>query len=328
MQRSLSLAAKLVACTLPALTLAAPAVQAADFPSHPVTLVTWSPAGGPIDTLARLIGTGLSERWGQTVLIENKTGASGAIAYQYVARAQPDGYTLLLTTSTSHIVNPMLQPNLTYDPAKDFQPLARLAAGSIVLLAAADAPYSTLDELKDYAVKQNDGLSYGSWGVGSSANLYGELLRVKYNFPLVHVPYRGDVLSTQDLIGGTLPVTFSGGVTARNLIDAGRVKALGQAAAQRFSALPDVPTFKEQGYEGFDLLGWAGVFGPAGMPEDLAQKIADTLRAVVADPEVSKRLAEMGQDAIFQGPAEFGQSLESDFAKWGELVELTGAKKQ
>lgn len=306
-----------------------PAVaQAQAFPSKPLTIVVPFPAGGTTDILARIIGQYMSIDLGQPVVIDNRAGAGGNIGSQAVARAPADGYTLLITTSTSHIVNPMLQPKLTYDPAKDFQPLARLAAGSVVLLARADAPFNTLDEFKAYAGQQNAGLSYGSWGIGSSAHLYGELLRAKYNVPLVHVPYRGDVLSTQDLVGGTLPVTFAGGVTARTLIDAGRAKALGQTAPQRFSALPDVPTFAEQGYDGFDLLGWAGIFAPSGLSPDLAARIAADLQAVVASPEVAKRLSEMGQDALFEGPEAFSRSLESDFRRWGELVRTTGVQGQ
>lgn len=301
--------------------------EAADFPNRPVTLITWSPAGGPIDILTRTIAQGLSEVWNQKVLVENRTGATGVIATQHAARLPADGYHLLMTTSTAHIANLYLQPSLSYDPKTDFEPVARLAAGSVVLMAPANAPFNDIDGLAEYARKQGTGMSYGTWGIGSSAHLYGELLKTKYNVPLVHVPYRGDVASTQDLVGGTLPVSFTGGVTARRLIEGGQAKALAQAAAERFSILPDVPTFKEQGYEGFDLMGWAGVFVPAGVPEPILAKISADLETVVKSPEVSKRLKDIGQDEIYMDHATMKEWLDSEFENWGQLIKDAGVDK-
>lgn len=298
-----------------------------NYPDRPVTIVSWSPAGGPIDILARTIAHGLSELWNEKVLVENRTGATGVIATQHAARATPDGYTLLITTSTAHIANLYLQPSLSYNPKTDFEPVARLAAGSVVLMAPANAPFNDIDGLIKYAREQGKEISYGTWGIGSSAHLYGELLKTRYNVPLVHVPYRGDVGSTQDLVGGTLPISFTGGVTAKRLIDAGQAKALAIASAQRFSALPNVPTFKEQGYEGFDLMGWAGIFVPAGTPQPIIEKLSKDLEKVVKSPEVSKRLLDIGQDEIYMDHAAMKVWLESEFENWGKLIKDSGVDK-
>ncbi len=303
---------------------AVPTFAAQTFPAKPVTLVTWSPAGGPLDTLARLVANQLGQRWGQPVVVENRTGASGAIGTQAVARAAPDGYTLLLTTSTAHLSTPILQPDVTFDPLKDFVPIAQLAAGSVVLLAPAKAPYDDVDGLVTYAKAQNAGLSFGSWGIGTSGHLYGELLRARYDVPMVHVPYRGDVVASQDLVGGNLAAMFAGGSTARTMIDGGRAKAIALASGQRFAALPEVATFGEQGYAGFDLVGWAGIFAPDGVPADIVTKISTDLGAMVQDPQVRQRLSDIGQDAMFEDAAAFAARLPADQAAWAGLIREAG----
>jgi len=324
-----SWAALLPACALAGMALAAPMAAASQaYPNRPVTLTTWSAAGGPIDTLARLLASGLSEQWGQPVVVENRTGASGTIAAQAVARAPADGYTLLLTTSTAHISNAILQPKLTYDPEHDFTPVAQVAAGTVLLLARADAPFDNLDELVAYARKQPDGMSFGSWGVGTSGHLYGELLKQKYDVPLLHVPYRGDMPASQDLLGGTLPLTFAGGTTARTLIESGRAKALGLTSAERAAALPQVPTFKEQGYDGFDLVGWAAIFAPAGVPSAIVEQIAGDVATLLQREDVRRKLSEMGQDAMYLPPAQFAPRIAEDFKRWGELIEQAGVKPE
>ena len=280
-----------------------PAWAQAGFPNRPVRIVPFGTAGGPIDTLARVYADKLSARWGQPVVVDAKPGASGIIAADFVAKAAPDGHTVLFTLPLTHVNNAILQPRLPYDPVKDFQPLSMVATGGPMIVARANAPYSNLTEFVEYAKKKGR-MTFGTWGNGSTAHLLGELLRRQTGTDLVHVAYKAEAAAHNDLFGEQLDFAWANPSTARNQSQAGKMKVLGIAATSRVSTLPNVPTFKEQGFQGFDIDSWIGVYAPAKTPEPIVQAWVSALREINAMPEVSQRLIAFGFEPLGNTPAE------------------------
>lgn len=221
--------------------------QAPHFPNRVVRIVPFGSGGGPMDTIARVYAERLKARWNQPVIVEARPGASGTIAADAVAKAAPDGYTVLLTLPLTHINNVVLQPKLPYDPVKDFEPLSQLATGGPMLIARASAPFSNVREFVAYA-KAHPGVSYGTWGNGSNAHLFGELLARQNGIDLVHVPYKAEAAAHNDMFGEALGVAWANPATARGLAQAGRIKVLGITGRQRVRSMPNVPTFTEQGF--------------------------------------------------------------------------------
>lgn len=304
----------------------AAAVQAQEFPAKPVKFVVWTAPGGSIDVLSRIIAEKLSQRWKQPVVVENKPGASGILASEYVARAPADGSTLLVTINTTHINNPVLQSKLSYDPVKDFEPVSQLAIGSVTLIAPASHPANNVAEFVAMAKKKGGGVNYGSWGVGSSAHLFGELLRQKTGLDLNHVAYKGEMPAITDMLGGRLDVTFAGGGTTRAQLAGGKIKVLGITGPRRISALPNVATFGEQGFPGFELAGWVAVYAPAKTPKSTVRKISEDLAEVVRTQEVQTRMVENGFEPVGGTPEQFATLYRDEFPKWAELIKASGAK--
>jgi tripartite-type tricarboxylate transporter receptor subunit TctC len=308
---------------LAALAATAWPARADTFPSRPIRIVPFGTGGGPIDTLARVYAEKLSARFGQPVIVDPKPGASGIIAADFVAKAAPDGHTVLFTLPITHINNAILQPKLPYDPVKDFQPLSMVATGGPMMVARADAPYGNVREFVEFAKKKGR-MTYGTWGNGSTAHLFGELLKRQTGTDLVHVAYKAEAAAHADLFGGTLDFAWANPATARAHIQGGRMKALAIAANQRVSILPDVPTFKEQGFQGFDLESWIGVYAPAKTPEPVVQAWVSALREATAMPDVRAKLAMFGFDPLGNTPAEFMERYRSDFPRMAELIKAAG----
>jgi tripartite-type tricarboxylate transporter receptor subunit TctC len=302
---------------------ALPVRAQAPFPSRPIRIVPFGTAGGPIDTLARVYGDKLSARFGQPVIVEPKPGASGIIAADFVAKATPDGHTVLFTLPLTHVNNAILQPKLPYDPVKDFQPLSMVATGGPMIVARANAPYSNLKEFVDYAKKKGR-MTYGTWGNGSTAHLFGELLKRQTGADLVHVAYKSESAAHNDLFGEAIDFAWANPSTARNHTQAGKMKVLGIAATQRVSTLPNVPTFKEQGFQGFDIESWIGVYAPARTPEPIVQAWVSALREATAMPDVQARLNAFGFDPLGNSPAEFMQRYRADYPRMAELIKAAG----
>jgi tripartite-type tricarboxylate transporter receptor subunit TctC len=300
--------------------------QAQEFPAKPVKFVVWTAPGGSIDVLSRIIAEKLSQRWKQPVVVENKPGASGILASEYVARAPADGSTLLVTINTTHINIPVLQSKLSYDPVKDFEPVSQLAIGSVTLIAPANHPASNVAEFVALAKKKGGGVNYGSWGVGSSAHLFGELLHQKTGLDLNHIAYKGEMPGITDMLGGRLDVTFAGGGTARAQMAGGKIKVLGITGPRRISALPNVATFAEQGFPGFELAGWVAVYAPAKTPKSTVRKISEDLAEVVRTQEVQARMVENGFEPVGGTPEQFATLYRDEFPKWAELIKASGAK--
>lgn len=306
-----------------ALATGALPARAQAFPARPIRIVPFGTAGGPIDTLARVYADKLSARWGQPVIVDAKPGASGIIAADFVAKAPPDGHTILFTLPLTHINAAILQPRLPYDPVKDFQPLSMVATGGPMLVARANAPYNDVKEFVEFAKKKGR-MTYGTWGNGSTAHLLGELLKRQSGADLVHVAYKAEVAAHTDLFGEQLDFAWANPATARNQSQAGKMKVLAIAAVNRVSTLPNVPTFKEQGFQGFDVESWIGAFAPAKTPEPVVQAWVAALREATAMPDVAARLTAFGFEPLGNTPAQFAERYRQDLPRVAELIKAAG----
>ncbi|MDO9112443.1 MAG: tripartite tricarboxylate transporter substrate binding protein [Polaromonas sp.] len=293
------------------------------FPSRVIRIVPFGTAGGPIDTLARVYAEKLQQRWSQPVIIDAKPGASGIIAADYVAKAAPDGHTVMFTLPLSHVNNAILMPKLPYDPVKDFTPLSMLATGGPMLVTRASAPYNNLKEFVEFARKQKV-MNYGTWGNGSSAHLFGELLKRQSGANLVHVAYKAEAAAHNDLFGEALDFAWANPSTARAQIQGGRMKVLGIAGTRRVSTLPNVPTFAEQGFQGFDVDSWIGVYAPAKLPPPIQDTWVTALREITAMPDVQARLTAYGFEPLGNTPAQFMEVYKADFPRVSELIKAAG----
>ena len=307
-----------VAAALPSMVLAQPA-----FPSKVIRIVPFGTAGGPIDVIARVYGEKLQQRWGQAVIVDPKPGASGILAADTVAKAPADGHTVLFTLSLTHINNAIIQPKLPYDPVKDFEPISQLATGGPMLVARADAPYSNLKEFVAYA-KKHPGMTYGTWGNGSQAHLMGELLKRQAGLELTHVAYKAEAGAHNDMIGGVLDFAWANPSTARAQSQGGRMKVLGITGSRRVSTMPNVPTFAEQGFAGFDLDSWIGVYAPAKTPQPVIDQWTQALREITRMPDVRDKLTTYGFEPLGNTPAEFKASYQADYPRVAELIKAAG----
>lgn len=299
--------------------------RAEGFPGKPVRIVPFGTAGGPVDTIARMYAERLRQRWKQPVIVEPKPGASGTLAADTVAKAPPDGTTFLITLSLTHINNAVLQKNLPYDPFRDFQPVSQLAVGyGPALLARADAPFDDLRGMVEAAKKKPGGLTYGTWGTGSTPHLYGTLLAKEAGVPLVHVPYKGEAAADLDLIGGALDLAWANSGTARNLLKSGKVKVLGATGSRRSDVLPDTPLFGEQGFKGFEPTTWIGAYAPAKTPKPIVEELAAALREATQAPEIAARWHDIGFEPTASSPEEFARIHKADFPKWAEMIKAAG----
>lgn len=297
--------------------------QTPPFPSKVIRIVPFGTGGGPIDTLARVYAEKLQQRWGQPVIVDAKPGASGIIAADFVAKSAPDGHTVMFTLPLTHVNVPILQAKVPYDPFKDFSPLSMLATGGPMMVARANAPFSNVKEFVDYARKQKS-MNYGTWGSGSSAHLFGELLQRQSGANLVHVPYKAEAAVHNDLFGESLDFAWANPSTARAQTQAGKMKVLGIAGTRRVSTMPQVPTFTEQGFRGFDLDSWIGVFGPARLPAPIQDAWVAALREITAMPDVSGRLSAFGFEPLGNTPAQFVELFKADYPRVAELIKAAG----
>lgn len=299
---------------------AARAQGAANFPDKPIRVVPFGTAGGPIDIIARLYGEQITKRWGQQVIVDAKPGASGIVAADYVARAAPDGYTLMLTLSLTHTTVPLLQKKVPYDAARDFSPLTQIATGGPMFVVPASNPANDLKQFTAWA-KSKAHVTYGTWGNGSAAHIMGELLKRKTGAPLEHVPYKGEAAAHLDMFGGVLDTAWANPATARGHLQSGKIKVLGITGQRRVGTLPNVPTFSEQGLDGFALDSWVGFMGPAKLPPAVEEKLVALLRELTQTPEVRAKLLDMGFEPLGNTPAEFIANQKSDIPQWAALIQ-------
>ena len=299
------------------------AVADDSYPSRPIRLVPFGTAGGPIDAIARVYGEAMKQRLGQTVIVDAKPGASGIVAADFVAKAPPDGYTLMLTLSLTHTTVPLLQQKVPYDPVRDFQPLTKIATGGPMFVVPAGAPPNNLREFVEWA-KAKGRVTYGTWGNGSAAHLFGELFKRQTGAPLEHVPYKGEAAAHLDMFGGVLDTAWANPATARTHLQAGKIKVLGIVGSRRVGTIPSVPTFTEQGFEGFGLDSWMGFFAPARTPPAVLDRLVPTLREITQSTEARNKLLDMGFEPLGSTPDEFANGLKAEFPVWAALIKAAG----
>jgi tripartite-type tricarboxylate transporter receptor subunit TctC len=311
---------------LAALAFCCTAQAQADYPNKPVRLITPFNPGGAIDVLTRLIGDRLSTRLGQPVVVEAIPGANTIIGTQAMLKGAPDGHTFMITTMSTTVNNPVMYAKLPYDAAKDLSPITQLSYGSVLLVGPATASYADVKGFIAWAKAQNRPINYGSWGVGSSGHLYGLVLQRDHGIKLNHVPYKGDVPAIVDVQNGNLDVTFASPTSAKPRIAAGAIKPLGMTGPRRSVAMPELATFSEQGINGLDLPVWVGAYAPGGTPKPIRERIQRELRAIINEPDITKRMHDQGQVPIGNTPDEFVANFQADAPRWAELIRASGAK--
>ena len=297
------------------------------YPSKPVRIVVSFAAGGPTDQVARVMGAKLTELLGQTFLVENKTGAGGNIGAAEVARAAPDGYTLLMATVSTHAINPGLYKKMPYDPIKDFAPVGQVGVTPIVLAVNRSVPVNDVKGLISL-LKANPGkYSYGSSGMGSILHLCGEAFKSSAGaLNVVHVPYRGSAPMMADLVGGQVAIAFDALPTVLPQVQAGTIRAIGGGMAARARALPDLPTLQEQGVAGFECYTWNAILAPAKTPTRVVTILSEAINKALADQGVLKRLQDAGVDPTPGGtPEKLGEFMKAELAKWAPIIRASGA---
>ena len=315
----------LVAAALVAALAAVSSARAQDYPSRLVHLVVPQAAGGATDTFARAIGQKLSERWGQPVVIENRPGAGGVVGTDFVAKAAPDGYTLLVTYEGSQAINQSLYEKLPFDSLRDFYPIATIAATPFILIVGPRAQAKTLAEFISFARANPDKLTYGSAGNGSVNHLLGELLKTEADIRLVHVPYKGASAAIGDVMGGHIDAAFASIPSVISSVQSNVVRALAVSSAKRVAVAPEIPTIAEAGFEKFDVNPWWGILAPAGMTPSIAQKINADIADILKTPDMEEVLAKQGATTLISSSEAFRDLLARDIEKWKKVVKASGA---
>lgn len=292
----------------------------------PTRILVGAPAGGSTDTLARTLATELGRLLGKTVIVENRPGAGGNIAAEAVAKAAPDGNTLLMSF-TSHAINASLYPSLPFDPIRDFTPLTCVATSPSVLVAHPSVPAKDVRELIALAKAKPGQLNFAIGAVGSSLHLAGDLFKMQSGAFIVNIPYRGTAPAIQDVIAGQVELMFAAIGNAQAQVKAGKLKALGVTSAKRLPAFPDVPAIAEV-LPGYESSAWFGLFGPARMAPELARRISDAARQAIAAPEVRRRLDAEGAVAVGNSPEEFSKFVQGEIQRWARVVKFSGAKPE
>ena len=295
------------------------AVLAETYPSKPVRLIVTYPPAGSSDLMGRILGQKLAELWGQPVIVENKPGAAGSIGMDYAAHQPPDGYSFLIGNLGPVTVNPLLS-KVPYDVERDFVPVSLIATGPNVLVVNPKTPVKTLGELIAYARANPGKLNFGSGGPGSVAHLSGEMLKSLAHVDIVHVPYKGGILSVNDLIAGHVQMVFSDALPVMQHIRAGTLRALAITSPERSPLVPDVPTCVESGVPGLVAVNWWGVLLPAGTPKAIADKFYADLAKVMHDPDVKEKFAQLGVEAVSSTAEQFAAYMRSETAKYAKLV--------
>ena len=298
--------------------------QAQDYPSRPIRIYVPAAPGGTTDLLARLFGAKLGEAFRQSVVVDNRASASGVIAGDLTAKAPPDGYTLLLAYH-QHTVNAVLNPNLPYHVVNDFTPITQLTAAGFLLVVNPASPPQNLREFIDWTRKHPGPLNFGSAGLGTGGHLAGELYKQMTGVKAQHIPYKGSGPALIDLIAGRYEFSFAGLQAAQTQVRAGKVRAIAITTPKRVAAVPDIPALAEA-LPGFEVIGWYGVVGPAGMPAPIVARLHAELTRALQQPDVRERIVADGSEPVGSSPAEFRDFMAADLTKWARVVKESGAK--
>jgi tripartite-type tricarboxylate transporter receptor subunit TctC len=301
--------------------------QAQDFPTRPIRMVIAFPAGGPTDFVGRLIADKLKELLPQPVLIENKPGANGAIGADFVAKSEPDGHTIFLTTVGAVAITPHMRNDVPYNTLRDFSPVTLVVRNTTVAVVRADHPANTALEFVEIAKKKNGTLAFASTGVGSTTHLAAEMWGTVAGFKFVHVPYRGAAPALTDILGGQVEGFFADVPVLMPQISSGKVRPLAAASDQRNPMLPNVPTLAEAGYKNTSSDNWYGLLAPAKTPSAVVAKLNAAFVAAINDPVVKDKLIKSGAIPVANSPAEFGKELKEEIERWGKVVRERGIKE-
>ena len=301
---------------------------AQNYPTKPVRMIVPFPPGGATDLLARVVAQKLSESLGHQVVVDNRPGAGGTIGSRLMLDAQPDGYTILTSTVSTHAIGPHLYAKPPYDPMKDFAAITELSSTPTVLMVSGTLPAASLKDFIALAKARAGQLNYGSSGVGTQFHLSGELLKLQTGINMTHIPYKGTALVYPDLFSGQVSMLFDTLSVAIPFIKAGRVKALGVTGTQRTPALPDVPTIAEAGVPGFYAGLWLGMWGPAKLPRDITERLSADAAKLLKLPDVKERLASQGMEPIGNTPAQFAEFVRKENETWSKVVKAAGVKAE
>ena len=292
------------------------------YPAKSVRIIVPFSPGGVADTSARVVAERLGARMGQSVVVENRPGASGNIGTAAVAAAEPDGHTLLLGFDGTMVINPHVYAKLPFDTLRDFAPVTKLGDATLILVAHPSVPAKDLRELLS---SKND-YSYGTAGTGSTPHLAGELLAQRSGLKLTHVPYKGGGQAMGDVVGGQIPLVYTAIATAQQFVRSGKLKGLGVSAAKRSSSLPDVPTFVESGLDGFVVDSWVGILAPAKTPRPVVERLQKEIAAVLAEPATRERYATLGIEPVGNTPEQYTEQIRTDLARWQKVVKQAGIR--
>jgi len=307
-----------------ALSLIVVTAHAQEWPQKPLRLIVPFAPGGVPDNAARVIAEPLSARLGQPVVTENRGGAGGNIGTAAVAQADPDGYTLVLGYDGTLVINPHVYTKIPFDTLRDFAPVTKLGDATLILVANPNAGVRSLKDLIQAAKTRP--FPYGTSGTGNTTHLVAELLKQKTGTKLEHVPYKGGGPALIDVVGGQIPLVFTAIASAQQYVHQGRLIALGVPSAKRSSALPDVPTFEESGVAPFDVSSWVGILAPAKTPRPVIDRLHKELAAVLQSPFVKERYAVLGIEPVGNTPAQFGEEIKADLARWADVVKAANVK--
>jgi tripartite-type tricarboxylate transporter receptor subunit TctC len=304
--------------------MASRTVHAQGFPDRPIRLVVPFPAAGAADVLARATGQKLAEAWNQQVVVDNRPGAAAVIGSDLVAKAAPNGYTLLMGATSSHAIGPNIN-RVPYDPVKDFAPVTMVAFSPFALVVVPTLPVKSVQELIDHAKSRPARLNMGSFGSGSASHLFGELFKAGAAIDMVHVPYKGSPPALIDLIGGQIQVMFDNLSSVLPHVRSGKLRALAITSAKRSRAAPELPPLADT-LPGYEAIGWFGVFAPAGTPTRIVSSLNSGFVLALSLPDVRQLLADQGLEAVGNSPEQFAQIIRQDLAKWAKVVKDSGAR--
>ncbi len=298
--------------------------QAQSYPSKPIRIIAPFTAGGPVDIGARIVGQKLTEAWGQQIIVENRVGASGTIGADLVAKAAPDGYTVLLSAS-AHVIVPSIMPKLPYDAIRDFAPVSVVMSSPLLLMITPTLPVNTVKEFVALAKARPGELSFASGGAGSSTHLVAELLKSVSGTKMVHVPYKGQSQALTDLMAGQIPFMFNALPTVMELIRGKRLRTLAITSEKRSAQLPDLPTFAESGYKEMTTGSWYAVWLPAKTPEAIISRWHTEIVRIIALPDVNARLRDLGAEPVGNTPAQFDAFQKAEAVRWQKVIRDSGA---
>ncbi len=303
-----------------------PLAHAQNYPAKPVRMIVPFPAGGATDIVARLVAQKLGDAFGQQVIVDNRGGAAGTIGSDLAAKAPPDGYTILIGTSSTHAIAQSLYAKLPYDSLKDFAPVTGIATATIVLSAHPSVPAKNVKELIALAKAKPDALSFASSGSGGVSHLVGEMFKAQAGVQMLHVPYKGDAPALADLVGGQVSLEFGTALSFLPYIQSGRLKALAVTSLKRSQIMPQVPTVAESGLKGFEALQWFGVFVPAGTRGEIIARLHDETVKILRTADMRDRLTRLASEVMANTPEEFAAFQRAEIAKWAKVVKDSGAR--